>query len=107
MSTYTTPIIDREILFGNPIIAGGQISPDGEYISFIKPLDGMMNIWVKPLDGAFENAVPVTDDKNRPVTSYFWSRDSKYILYVQDKGCLLYTSPSPRDATLSRMPSSA
>ena len=34
--------------------------------------------------------------------------------YVRDpdaedpkKGCLLYTSPSPRDATLSRMPSSA
>ena len=25
----------------------------------------------------------------------------------QDQGCLLYTSPSPRDATLSRMPSSA
>ena len=24
-----------------------------------------------------------------------------------DKSCLLYTSPSPRDATLSRMPSSA
>ena len=26
---------------------------------------------------------------------------------VNQKGCLLYTSPSPRDATLSRMPSSA
>ena len=26
---------------------------------------------------------------------------------VQFHGCLLYTSPSPRDATLSRMPSSA
>ena len=25
----------------------------------------------------------------------------------QDKGCLLYTSPSPRDRSLSRMPSSA
>ena len=25
----------------------------------------------------------------------------------KDCGCLLYTSPSPRDATLSRMPSSA
>ena len=25
----------------------------------------------------------------------------------QPKNCLLYTSPSPRDATLSRMPSSA
>ena len=29
--------------------------------------------------------------------------DSGSMLY----GCLLYTSPSPRDATLSRMPSSA
>ena len=29
------------------------------------------------------------------------------ILISKDKSCLLYTSPSPRDATLSRMPSSA
>ena len=28
-------------------------------------------------------------------------------LYKVDKGCLLYTSPSPRDGLLSRMPSSA
>ena len=27
--------------------------------------------------------------------------------HLEKKGCLLYTSPSPRDATLSRMPSSA
>ena len=27
--------------------------------------------------------------------------------YVMEYTCLLYTSPSPRDATLSRMPSSA
>ena len=39
------------------------------------------------------------------------SRDGggKYTIYVtkEDGTCLLYTSPSPRDATLSRMPSSA
>ena len=32
---------------------------------------------------------------------------SDYEKVLLDKGCLLYTSPSPRDATLSRMPSSA
>ena len=32
-------------------------------------------------------------------------RDLEFI--VQSRPCLLYTSPSPRDATLSRMPSSA
>ena len=34
-------------------------------------------------------------------------RDRKYIKRFEDETCLLYTSPSPRDATLSRMPSSA
>ena len=32
---------------------------------------------------------------------------SKWWLHNSLKSCLLYTSPSPRDATLSRMPSSA
>ena len=32
---------------------------------------------------------------------------SRYEIYIKWKTCLLYTSPSPRDATLSRMPSSA
>ena len=35
--------------------------------------------------------------------------DSDYAwgVFTQDIGCLLYTSPSPRDRTRSRMPSSA
>ena len=32
---------------------------------------------------------------------------SRGVWAPQDRICLLYTSPSPRDATLSRMPSSA
>ena len=32
---------------------------------------------------------------------------TKYFNTESDKGCLLYTSPSPRDGLLSRMPSSA
>ncbi len=84
--TLTASLIDREIFFGNPKISGGQISPDGRFISFIKPLNGVRNIWVKPVDAAFEEALPVTEDQNRPISGYFWSRDSQYILYVQDKG---------------------
>ena len=29
------------------------------------------------------------------------------LVWTQNEGCLLYTSPSPRDGLLSRMPSSA
>ena len=31
------PLIDRELFFGNPEIAGAQISPDGKYLAFLKP----------------------------------------------------------------------
>ena len=34
-------------------------------------------------------------------------KDLKFVKFDESVDCLLYTSPSPRDATLSRMPSSA
>ena len=37
--------------------------------------------------------------RGKPVVLYFYPKD--------DTPCLLYTSPSPRDRTRSRMPSSA
>jgi dipeptidyl aminopeptidase/acylaminoacyl peptidase len=80
------PIIDRELFFGDPEISGAQISPDGNYISFIKPFKNVRNIWVKGRAEAFEKARPLTADTTRPVRSYFWARDGKSILYVQDKG---------------------
>ncbi len=80
------PLIDRELLFGNPEITGGKLSPDGKFISFIKPNKGTLNIWVKKIDEPFENARPLTADTTRPIRQYFWSKDSKYILYSQDKG---------------------
>jgi len=85
-SAQLPAIIDREILFGNPEYAGAQISPDGKFISFVKPYKGTMNVWVKGFDEPFTAARPMTADAARPVRNYFWSRDSKYILFVQDKG---------------------
>jgi dipeptidyl aminopeptidase/acylaminoacyl peptidase len=80
------PLIDRELFFGDPEVSGAQISPDGKYIAFIKPLKGTRNIWVKRTEDSFDKAKPVTADTTRPIPGYFWSRDSKYILFVQDKG---------------------
>ena len=48
------------------------------------------------------------DLKNREaVFGYVGEIKPKYLVLAAAKVCLLYTSPSPRDATLSRMPSSA
>lgn len=79
------PIIDRELFFGDPEISGAQISPDGKYLTFLKQFNKVRNIWIKKIDEPFENARPITADTKRPVTSYFWTEDSKYVIYVQDK----------------------
>ena len=42
--------------------------------------------------------------KNDPLLR---AAEASYRSGKENKACLLYTSPSPRDATLSRMPSSA
>jgi dipeptidyl aminopeptidase/acylaminoacyl peptidase len=78
------PLVDRELFFGDPEISASQLSPDGKWMSFIKPFNGARNIWIKAADEPFDNARPVTADE-RPVPGYFWSRDSRYVLYVQDK----------------------
>jgi dipeptidyl aminopeptidase/acylaminoacyl peptidase len=79
------PIIDRELFFGDPEISGAQISPDGKFIAFVKPFKGTRNVWVKRTEEPFDAAKPITADKSRPISQYFWSRDGKYILFVQDK----------------------
>ena len=80
------PVIDREVFFGDPEIAGAQISPDGRFITFRRPYNGVINIWVKGVDEPFDSARPITADTTRPVTGYFWTEDSRFVLYVQDKG---------------------
>jgi dipeptidyl aminopeptidase/acylaminoacyl peptidase len=77
-------LIDREAFFGNPEYAGSQISPDGKYISFIKPYHDVRNIWVKGVNEPFDQARPLTAEAKRPIGNYFWSRDSRRILYVKD-----------------------
>ena len=80
------PLLDRELFFGNPEITGAQLSPDGQYIAFLKPYKDTRNVWVKKAGEPFSAARLITADTKRPIPGYFWSRDSKYILYVQDNG---------------------
>ncbi len=84
MLAQQPPVIDRELFFGDPEISGSQLSPDGKYIAFMKPWNKTRNIWVKRAEEPFSAARLVTADSKRPIPGYFWSRDGKYILFVQD-----------------------
>ncbi len=79
---FTTPLIPREVLFGNPERADPQISPDGTQIGYLAPVDGVLNVWIRTLGKTDDRAV--TADKHRGIRNFLWQYDNKHILYTQD-----------------------
>jgi len=81
----SVPLIPRATLFGNPDRAGVQISPDGTQVSWLAPVEGVLNVWVAPV-GDLAAAKPVTEDTDRGIRQYFWMPNSTHLVYLQDRG---------------------
>ena len=79
-----TQIIPRKLLFGNPDKASPQLSPDGRFLSYLAPVDGVLNVWVGPADDPAA-AKPVTTDKSRGIRFYGWAYTNNHIGYIQDR----------------------
>jgi len=78
------PLIPREVLFGNPDKITVRLSPDGDRISYLAPVDGVLNVWVGPADDT-DSAKPVTNDTDRGIRIYLWAYTNEHILYLQDQ----------------------
>src|SRR5262245_55572159 len=76
-------LIPRSALFGNPQKAQARVSPDGKYISFIAPREGVLNVWLAER-GKLDAAKPITNDQKRGIRQHMWSFDNTHVLYLQD-----------------------
>ena len=123
---------DYEEVVENMRLADGKIWPipitldvSKEFADKVKP---KQDIALRDQEGVILAILSISDkwmpNKKREAEKVFGSEDAAHpgVLYLKNlagpiylggkitgiqKPCLLYTSPSPRDATLSRMPSSA
>jgi dipeptidyl aminopeptidase/acylaminoacyl peptidase len=76
-------LIPRNTLFGNPERIAAQLSPDGKWIAFVAPVDGVLNVMVAPADDVAK-ATPVTHDRARPVYQFAWTKKKNTLVYMQD-----------------------
>jgi dipeptidyl aminopeptidase/acylaminoacyl peptidase len=76
-------LIPLEVLLGNPERAQAQISPDGKRLSYLAPLNGVLNVFVG--DAGASNEQPMTRDADRGIHSHWWAPDGRRLMYVQDK----------------------
>lgn len=78
------PLIPRAALFGNPSRHQARISPDGEWLTWLAPFEGVLNVWLAPADdvGAAE---PLTRVTGRPIAWQDWACDGAHILFLSDE----------------------
>ncbi|HVI10704.1 MAG TPA: S9 family peptidase [Candidatus Binatia bacterium] len=79
-----TPLIPRNVLFGNPERTSPEISPDGSMLAYLAPDHGVLNVWVRTLGQADDRVI--TNDRKRGIRMFSWQYDSRNILYSQDVG---------------------
>ncbi|SIR11801.1 acylaminoacyl-peptidase [Rhizobium sp. RU35A] len=77
-------LIPRKLLFGNPHAYGAELSPDGQWLTWLAPVDGVINIWIAPTDDP-RAAEPLTRTTGRPITWQDWTKDGRFVLFVNDE----------------------
>lgn len=76
-------LVPRALLFGNPVRASFRISPDGRFLSWLAPEEGVLNVWIAPLN-AWDEARALTHDRGRGIRVYAWTYDGNHLLFMQD-----------------------
>ena len=77
------PLISRDLLFGNPERTSPALSPDGKRLAWLAPdTNNVLQVWVKTV-GKDDDKI-VTADKKRGIRQYFWAKDNRNLLYMQD-----------------------
>jgi len=77
-------LIPRRTLFDNPTFFGAKISPDGRWISWLAPVDGVLNVWLAPADDV-KAGVPVTRTTGRPINWQDWTADGRFLMFLNDE----------------------
>ncbi|MEG4941812.1 S9 family peptidase [Microcoleus sp. F4-D5] len=81
--TELPPLIEREILFGNPEKTSPRLSPDGKYLAYIAPDEhNVLQVKLRTVGQADDRQL--TADKKRGIRLFFWTYSGEELIYLQD-----------------------
>ena len=75
----------RWIFFADPDYSNVQLSPDGEHLAYLAPLDGVRNLWLAPAADPRQGR-PLTRVAGRDISTYFrWAHTNRHLVFFQDR----------------------
>ena len=77
-------LIDIEEFFADPEFAEPIDLPGRHPDRLPRPAPRTAQVWVRGVDEEHDDAVCVTRDTRRGITSYYWTDDPRWLLYLQD-----------------------
>jgi hypothetical protein len=79
-----TSLLPRKVFFGQADRTSVKISPDGQRIGWLGPIQGVLNVWVAPADDVAK-AQPVTQVVGEDIRSWWWGFGSDRVVFAHDK----------------------
>src|SRR6476659_1970398 len=78
------PLIPRKLFFENANALSPILSPDGRWLAWIAPANGVMNVWAAPRADVTK-ARPLTSQTGRPIFVHWFARTNAHVLFLKDK----------------------
>lgn len=77
-------LIAIEDFFKNPQVSQYAISPDGQYLAFLKPYKNRMNVHVQDVE-RLKPEMRLTSQTDRDIAGFFW-KENNTIIFMRDFG---------------------
>jgi dipeptidyl aminopeptidase/acylaminoacyl peptidase len=83
---HAQPVLPaRHVFFENPDYTNVRLSPDGEHLAFIAPVEGVRNLWLAPVASP-QQGQPLTRVGDRDISTYFfWAYTNRHLVFFQDR----------------------
>lgn len=76
-------LIPRQIIFSDPEKLMVKLSPNGQFLGYLAPFKGELNVWLAPIDD-LKAAKPVSESA-QPIKEFVFSGNGAYLLYIHDE----------------------
>jgi dipeptidyl aminopeptidase/acylaminoacyl peptidase len=74
----------RKVFFDNADYVNVRVSPDGQNLAWIAPIDTVNNLWIAPV-ADIAAAKPVTRVTGRSIATYFrWAYTNRHLIFFRD-----------------------